>query len=82
MISANDILDILGEGDIRIDINELNHNESLTDQGLDSLDMISLLFALEERFQIKIPEQDIDQGKLNSINAIGEYLNTRIYRLG
>jgi len=82
MISTNDILDIMRDGETRIDIDELNHDERLTEQGLDSLDIISLLFALEELFQIKIPEEDIDQGKLNSINSIAEYLNTRISILG
>jgi acyl carrier protein len=37
--------------------------------------MTSILFALEEQFEIRIPEEDIEEGKLFSINAILAYLN-------
>lgn len=75
MITANDILDMIRKNDIKIDLPTLDHNERLVDQGFDSLDMVSIFFALEERYKIKISEADIDQGKLASINAMVEYVN-------
>ena len=75
MITANDILDMIRKNDIKIDLPTLDHNEQLMDQGFDSLDMVSIFFALEERYKIKISEADIDQGKLASINAMVEYVN-------
>jgi len=75
MVSAEDILSIIQENEITVELKELDHSVSLSDQGLDSLDVVTILFAIEEKFRIKIPEVDIDEGKLNSINAIVEYLN-------
>jgi len=75
MITANDILDMIRKNEIKIDLPTLDNNERLIDQGFDSLDMVSIFFALEECYKIKISEADIDQGKLASINAIVEYVN-------
>lgn len=75
MISSTDVLNIIRQNEIKIDIAKLDHDVSLMDQGLDSLDMVSILFALEENFEIRIPEEDIDQGKLASINSMVEYIN-------
>jgi acyl carrier protein len=36
---------------------------------------MSILLAIEERFGIKISEEDIDQGKLSSIKGIISYIN-------
>ncbi|MCP4689913.1 MAG: acyl carrier protein, partial [Desulfobacterales bacterium] len=44
-------------------------------QGVDSLDMTTILFAVEERFQLRIAEEDMDSGKLSSVNAIIEFVN-------
>lgn len=75
MITENDIIDMIKKNEVKIDLPTLDHNERLMDQGFDSLDMASIFFALEERYKIKISEEDIDQGKLVSINAIVEYVN-------
>ena len=75
MNTANDIIDMIRKNEIKIDLPKLDHNKQLIDQGFDSLDMATIFFALEEHFQIKIHEPDIDQGKLSSINAMVEYIN-------
>lgn len=75
MITANEILNIMEESEINIDISKLDYDEPLIDQGVDSLDMMSILFALEEQFKISIPEEDIEQGKLSSVNTILAYVN-------
>jgi len=77
MITANDILDIMRKIDVHTDIDKLDHNVSLKEQRVDSLDMISILFALEEHYQIKIPEEDTVEGRLSTINAIVEYINRK-----
>lgn len=75
MITSDDILNMIRKNEIKTDLSKLNHDKQLIDQGFDSLDMVTILFALEEHFQIKIHEQDIDQGKLPSINAMVDYIN-------
>jgi acyl carrier protein len=63
------------QNEIRVDLEELDHSESLSEQGLDSLDLVTILFTIEEKFSIKIPEEDINEGKLSSINSIVSYIN-------
>jgi len=63
------------QNEIRIDLEELDYSESLSEQGLDSLDLVTILFTIEEKFSIKIPEEDINEGKLSSINSIVSYIN-------
>ena len=79
MVTPDDVLDIFRENQIKIDIDKLDHSDPLPDQGLDSLDIITVLFAIEERYNIKIPEKDIDQGKLSSIHSIVKYLNSEVH---
>jgi acyl carrier protein len=75
LATSQDILDIMLQNEIRVDIEELDHSESLSEQGLDSLDLVTILFSIEEKFHIKIPEEDINEGKLSSMNSIVSYIN-------
>jgi acyl carrier protein len=47
------------------------------DLRLDSLDIISLLFDIERKTDIKIPEEDIDDFNLFNIRNLVEYLNNK-----
>lgn len=75
MINPNDIITIIQENEIRIDINSLDFDESLKDQGLDSLDIITILFAIEDLYQVKIPEEVVEDGGFATINSMVEYVN-------
>ena len=55
-----------------------NHDQSLFDLGLDSLDHSAMLLALEEAYRIDIPDEDVDG--LKSVNQIVAYLEQRIGR--
>jgi acyl carrier protein len=61
--------------DWEIAVDTLDETLPLRDQGLDSLDMVTLFFFLEERFAIKIPENDA--ANLISLKDITRYLNSR-----
>ena len=78
MVNVNDILSIIRENTTNIDVSKLDFSESLREQGIDSLDMISILFAIEETYQIKIPEEDLESEKLTSIEGILNYIGARI----
>lgn len=56
------------EVDPRVDIDNFNPDQSIMQQGVDSLDRSSVFLALEEKFNVKITDGQIDQlGTLNSI---------------
>lgn len=75
-ITTSDIKECLEKIDWDIDVASLKENEPLTEQGLDSLDVINMLFALEKDFSIEIPDTDVD--KLKTINDLEAYMNKRI----
>lgn len=51
-------------------------DKPLVDYGLDSLDISGVLLAVEERFGVPIPDEDVDT--LTSINRIAAYLIERM----
>lgn len=78
MINAKEVIEIIGKVAPSFDLKVLDKDEKLEDQGLDSLDIMSTFFEIEERYKIKINEDDIEKGKLSSINSIVEYVNAMI----
>lgn len=46
-----------------------DHNKSLLENGLDSLDFASVLMAVEEKFEIELPVQD-QMDQVANVNAI------------
>ena len=53
-------------------------NESLFDSGfLDSFDLPDMVSALEQEFQIKIPDSDLNPRKFESIARIESYVESR-----
>lgn len=74
--TLDNIKQIISEADILVDIVKIKNDIQLKDQGADSLDLANILLLLEEKFEIKIPDQDLDQ--VQSINAIIEYINKKI----
>jgi acyl carrier protein len=75
VITLEDIFSIILEHEIKIELDKLDHSKSLSEQGLDSLDFMTILLGLEEKYGFKISEEAIDQGKLASINDMMSYIN-------
>lgn len=55
----------------------LEHAALTKDIGLDSLDLINLLFRCEERFKCSIPAEDVDQNIL-TFGKFAEYLEGKV----
>ncbi|WP_257936393.1 acyl carrier protein [Campylobacter lari] len=72
-IETKDILKILKEVGVLVDINTLEINKPLKDQGIDSLDMANLFLNLQEKYNIEISMEDAE--KLTSIENIAHYIN-------
>jgi len=50
----------------------------LKDLGCDSLDLINLLFQVEEEFSVGVPEPDIDAEELTKVGNLVAYVAARI----
>jgi acyl carrier protein len=51
---------------------ENDFESSFSDLGIDSLDLMSVLFSIQDGYQIEIPDDDID--KLTTINSLAKYI--------
>lgn len=42
--------------------------------GLDSIDALELLVAVEKKYGVRIPDEDVGKEAFSSINALSEYI--------
>lgn len=74
-VTVEEIRNIIEEADTMADMDTLVNDVRLTEQEIDSLDMANILLLLEEKFKIKIPDEDLS--KVQSIDAIVAYLSEK-----
>ncbi|MBP6986187.1 MAG: acyl carrier protein [Alphaproteobacteria bacterium] len=75
MITCEDIVSALKNKitNASVDLTTVKYDQPLRLQGIDSLDVSLLLFALEEKYSISIPTSKI--GELLSIDDFCSYIN-------
>ncbi len=60
-----------------IDENEIKLESSFVDDlGADSLDVVELVMALEEEFEVEIPDEDAE--KVGTVNDVVKYVSSKI----
>ena len=72
---VEDILEIIKKANVVKDVNMLDIDKPLSEQGVDSLDYSGVLFSVDETFDVEIPDEDID--KLLTVNDIVSYINSK-----
>ncbi len=75
-ITVQQILETIENANLVKDVNALDLDKPLREQGVDSLDFSGVLFNLEEAFDIEIPDEDMDG--LQTINQMLAYLNSKV----
>lgn len=73
MITNEDVLQALEGVDVSTPIADIKVDVPLVSQGLDSLDMATLLLALESKYKKAIPPEK--SARLRTINDITAFLN-------
>jgi acyl carrier protein len=56
-------------------VDDTDRAKTLREIGIDSLDLSGILLEIEEKFNIKIPDQDIE--RLETIDKIVEYITEK-----
>lgn len=74
MTTKEDILKMIKDLDINVDISSLSASRPLREQGLDSLDMATIFFELDDRYSIKVTDEDIESGEFESIDKILNFI--------
>lgn len=66
MADTSEILKLIHDANIEVDVTRLEDDAPLTEQGVDSLDMTTLMFEIEQRYGVVItPEQSTGLRSLN-----------------
>lgn len=73
--TIENVKEIITEAGVLADVSEMMNSIPLREQGIDSLDVVNVYLLLEEKFDIKIPDEDLDQ--VRSIDAIVTYINNK-----
>lgn len=74
-VSNEKVLEVLMNSGVSADISDVENDTSLSGAGVDSLDMSNFFLCLEEAFEVKIPDEDLDS--LDSIDEIVMYLQSK-----
>ncbi|QIR75447.1 acyl carrier protein [Sulfurospirillum diekertiae] len=74
-ISIENIKKLIVLADVVIDVEKIDVNKSLVEQGIDSLEFVNICLVIEETFGIKIPDEDLED--LNTINNIIDYVRSK-----
>jgi len=75
IVTREDVVNIAQSVATEVDWKNIDYKENLSDQGVDSLDMINIIFAFQETYDVAISDESISQGKWLTIDGIMENLN-------
>ena len=78
-ITIKDLVDIISRMDVEVEATELKPDVSLSLQGFDSLDMMSLFFDLEKKYSIEFGN-DFNFDRWLSLNDIVENFNAKFFK--
>lgn len=73
--TVENIKEVIAEAEVLGDVSEMKNDVALSEQGIDSLDVVNVYLLLEEKFDIKIPDEDLNE--VATIDAIVEYINNK-----
>jgi len=74
-VRKEDIIRVLKGININADLEALDPSVDLVSQGVDSLDMMNMLFKIEEVFSIKITDDSVDNGEWLTIDKMVKNIN-------
>ena len=74
-ITHEDVIAIIKVTGVKLDWEKIDSKESLSEQGADSLDMINIIFAIQEKYGIEITDESISDGEWLSIEKMVMNLN-------
>lgn len=74
--TVENVKEVITEAEVLGEVSEMKNDIALSEQGIDSLDVVNVYLLLEEKFDVKIPDEDID--KVETINDIIIYINNQL----
>ncbi len=75
MLKIENIHEIIKEIVVGFDASELKDDQDFIDAGIDSLDHSNILLAIEEKTNVPIPDDEVEN--CSTINGIIKFLNSQ-----
>ena len=69
------IIDIIFQADVVADAATLRDDINLADQGIDSMDMFTIMLAVQDYYEIQIPDKDVEG--LLTIDDLANYIKSK-----
>lgn len=69
------IIELISNAKVVADASSLRDNMKLIDQGIDSMDIFAIMLAIQDHYQIQIPDNDIE--KLQTVNDLVNYIDAK-----
>ena len=73
--TIENVKEVIVEAEVLADVAEMKSDIALSEQGIDSLDVVNVYLLLEEKFGVQIPDEDLEH--VRTIDAIVEYINSK-----
>jgi len=74
-VTHEDVIAIIKVTGVKLDWEKIDPKESLSEQGADSLDMINIIFAIQEKYGIEITDEAISDGEWLTLDKMLINLN-------
>lgn len=86
MINLSELMSAFEEGGLVVDWEKLDPEKTFPENGIDSLDVMSLFLAVEEQYKVKFPDSEVESMDtpaklLNSLNSLlsGQMLPSKTF---
>lgn len=73
-VTREEILEIIDSAGVSVNVADIKCDLSFKKVGIDSLEMMNVFLAIEQKFDIKIDDDDVNA--LDSVDSIISYLET------
>lgn len=74
-IVSEDIVKIVKNVVTDVDLTNLDIKENLSDQDVDSLDLMNIIFSFQENYGVEISDESISRGEWRSVEIMVDSLN-------
>lgn len=74
-VQKDEIIALIKDANTMIDMDTLTPEVDLRDIGADSLDIMNILLAVQEKFSIEIPDEDVET--LRNVSSICSYIEKK-----
>ena len=74
-VVPEDVVKIIKHVVTDVDLTNLDIKEALSDQEVDSLDLMNIIFSIQEKYGVEISDESISRGEWRSVEIMVNSLN-------